>query len=278
MQESSPRSHRISTPPMKTPHRMPCALTIAGSDSSGGAGVQADLKTMTSLGVFGMSVITAVTAQNTRGVQGVWPLPRAAVRSQMESVLRDIPPDAIKIGMLADAALIEEVARGIQGMKGTAVVLDPVMVSTSGSSLLSRDAHQALKETLLPLATILTPNHFEAEVLLGERIASKGAIEAAARSIQSLGCPYVLMKGGHFGQDADDFLQGPEGGLWIYGRRLENPNTHGTGCTLSSAIASFLAKGSSLEEAVVSAKEYLTRLIADRLDLGAGRGPLNHGA
>ena len=255
---------------------MKTALTIAGSDSSGGAGIQADLKAMTMNGVFAMSAITALTAQNTTGVQGIFEVSPAFLGQQIDSVFTDIRPDAVKIGMVASSGLIEVIAERLQHYAATNIVVDPVMVATSGARLISEDAIATLEARLLPLATVLTPNIPEAEVLSGMKITSPEAMEAAAEKIwREFGCA-VLMKGGHQQNDANDYLYGDEGGTWFYGKRIDNPNTHGTGCTLSSAIAANLAKSLCLSEAVDRAKTYLSGALAAMLDLGKGSGPMNH--
>lgn len=256
--------------------KMKTALTIAGSDSSGGAGIQADLKTMTVNGVFGMSAITALTAQNTLGVTAIQEVTPEFLAQQIDAVFEDIRPDAVKIGMVSSAALVEVIAQRLRFWKAENIVVDPVMVATSGSALIETDAVTALKEQLLPLATVATPNIPEAEVLSGMEIGSETEMLAAAEAIhQALGCA-VLLKGGHAVNDANDLLWSAAGPKWFYGKRIDNPNTHGTGCTLSSAIASNQAKGYTLEESVARAKEYLSGALAAMLDLGKGRGPMNH--
>lgn len=256
--------------------KLKTALTIAGSDSSGGAGIQADLKTMTVNGVFGMSAITALTAQNTLGVKAIQEVTPEFLAQQIDAVFEDIRPDAVKIGMVSSAALVEVIAQRLRFWKAENIVVDPVMVATSGSALIETDAVTALKEQLLPLATVATPNIPEAEVLSGLKIGSETEMLAAAEVIhQALGCA-VLLKGGHAINDANDLLWSAAGPKWFYGKRIDNPNTHGTGCTLSSAIAANLAKGYTLEESVARAKEYLSGALAAMLDLGHGRGPMNH--
>ena len=256
--------------------KLKTALTIAGSDSSGGAGIQADLKTMTVNGVFGMSAITALTAQNTLGVTAIQEVTPEFLAQQIDAVFEDIRPDAVKIGMVSSAALVEVIAQRLRFWKAENIVVDPVMVATSGSRLISQEAVDALKELLLPLATVATPNIPEAEVLSGQKIGSEAEMLAAAETIhQALGCA-VLLKGGHAINDANDLLWSASGPKWFYGKRIDNPNTHGTGCTLSSAIASNLAKGYTLEESVARAKEYLSGALAAMLDLGHGRGPMCH--
>ncbi len=255
---------------------MKTALTIAGSDSSGGAGIQADIKTMTANGVYAMSAITALTAQNTTGVQGIFEVTPEFLSKQIDSVFTDIRPDAVKIGMVSSSGLIETIAERLTFYRAENVVVDPVMVATSGSKLLSDDAVDTLKAALLPLATVLTPNIPEAEVLAGMTIRSPEDMVKAAETIgKQYGCA-VLCKGGHQLNDANDLLWENGKTCWFYGKRIDNPNTHGTGCTLSSAIASNLAKGRSLESAVERAKAYISGALAAMLDLGKGSGPMNH--
>ena len=255
---------------------MRTALSIAGSDSSGGAGIQADLKTMTLNGVFAMSAVTALTAQNTTGVRAIMEVTPEFLRQQIDAVFEDIRPDAVKIGMVSSAGLIEAIAERLTFYGAQNVVVDPVMVATSGSSLLESGAVRALKELLLPLAAVATPNIPEAETLSGMTIRSERDMETAARAIgEELGCA-VLVKGGHSVSDANDLLWTVEGTRWFRGRRIQNPNTHGTGCTLSSAIAANLAKGCAMDEAVGRAKEYISGALAAMLDLGHGRGPMDH--
>ena len=255
---------------------MKTALTIAGSDSSGGAGIQADLKTMTAHGVYGMSAITALTAQNTTGVQGIQEATPEFLAQQLDCIFTDIRPDAVKIGMVSSAALIEVIAQKLRQYQAEKIVVDPVMVATSGAKLISEDAVAALKAQLLPLAAVLTPNIPEAEVLAGMPIRSPEDMAAAARKIsEAYGCA-VLCKGGHQLNDANDLLWRNGEGKWFEGRRIANPNTHGTGCTLSSAIAANLAKGYSLDEAVQQAKAYISGALGAMLDLGKGSGPMNH--
>lgn len=255
---------------------MKTALTIAGSDSSGGAGIQADIKTMTTNGVFAMSVITALTAQNTIGVQGIYEITPEFVGMQIDSVFTDIRPDAVKIGMVSSAQLILEITNKLTQYKAENIVVDPVMVATSGSKLICDDAVNTMKDKLLPLATLVTPNIPEAEVLSGMRIKSaKDMIEAAAYISETYHCA-VLCKGGHNLNDANDLLYLDGEYRWFKGKRIDNPNTHGTGCTLSSAIASNLAKGQDLFTAVENAKAYISGALAAMLDLGAGSGPMNH--
>ena len=255
---------------------MKTALTIAGSDSSGGAGIQADIKTMTANGVYAMSAITALTAQNTTGVQGIFEVSPAFLAQQLDSVFTDIRPDAVKIGMVASVGLIGTIAQKLRQYEARHIVVDPVMVATSGARLISEDAVETLKELLFPLAEVLTPNIPEAEVLAGMPIRSEADMETAAVKIgREYGCA-VLCKGGHQLNDANDLLYHDGDCRWFTGQRINNPNTHGTGCTLSSAIASNLAKGFLLDEAVSRAKAYISGALAAMLDLGAGAGPMNH--
>ena len=252
-------------------------LTIAGSDSSGGAGIQADIKTMQANGVYAMSAITALTAQNTTGVSGIFEVTPEFLGQQLDAVFTDIYPDAVKIGMVASAELVKMIALKLKEYKAERIVVDPVMVSTSGSRLISEEAIQILKTELFPLASVLTPNIPEAEVLFGASIHSAEDMERAAQAISEEYHCAVLLKGGHQLNDANDLLYAEGKSRWFYGRRIDNPNTHGTGCTLSSAIASNLAKGYGLEEAVERAKEYISGALAAMLDLGAGSGPMDHG-
>lgn len=255
---------------------MKTALSIAGSDPSGGAGIQADLKAMTLHGVYGMSVITALTAQNTTGVFGIHEVPPEFVRQQLEAVFSDIPPDAVKIGMVASAGLVEAIAGRLRFHRAGNIVVDPVMVATSGSALMKTDAVEALTRELFPLAALATPNIPEGEVLSGMSIRSREDMERAAKKISAdFSCP-VLLKGGHALCDADDLLCARGELTWFHGERIDTPNTHGTGCTLSSAIAANLAKGFSLEESVRRAKEYISGALAAGLDLGRGAGPMDH--
>ena len=255
---------------------MKTALTIAGSDSSGGAGIQADIKTMTANGVFAMSAVTALTAQNTTGVTDILEATPAFLAAELDAVFTDIYPDAVKIGMVSSSALIQVIAEKLRQYGAERIVVDPVMVATSGARLISETAVDTLKERLLPLATVLTPNIPEAELLSGMTISGPADMEAAARSIsERYGCA-VLCKGGHQINDADDLLWRNGTGKWFRGRRIDNPNTHGTGCTLSSAIASNLAKGYDLDTSVERAKEYISGALSAMLDLGRGAGPMNH--
>ena len=257
-------------------HGMRTALTVAGSDSSGGAGIQADIKTMTVNGVYAMSAITALTAQNTTGVSGILEVSPEFLRQQLDSIFRDIVPDAVKIGMVANSELIRVIAERLRFYSAENVVVDPVMVATSGSSLMRGEAVETLVSELLPLAKLATPNIPEAEVLAEMSITDEASMEEAAKRIHArCGCA-VLLKGGHRINDASDFLFADGCGQWFRGERIDNPNTHGTGCTLSSAIASFLAKGYDLADAVARAKSYLTGALTAMLDLGSGSGPMNH--
>jgi hydroxymethylpyrimidine/phosphomethylpyrimidine kinase len=261
---------------------MKTALTIAGSDSSGGAGIQADIKTMTCNGVFAMSAITALTAQNTTGVTAIMEVEPEFLKEEIKAVVTDIFPDAVKTGMVSSTPLIKVISDSIKeyGLKN--LVVDPVMVATSGAKLISDEAIETLKKELLPLATVITPNIPEAEVLFGRKITNEKEMEEAAKKIhEDYGCA-VLLKGGHSLNDANDFLYPgnedgrSEEGIWFYGKKINNPNTHGTGCTLSSAIASNLAKGFTLAESVKNAKDYISGALEAMLDLGKGSGPLAH--
>ena len=255
---------------------MRTALTIAGSDSSGGAGIQADIKAMTMNGVFAMSAITALTAQNTLGVTDILEATPHFLAEELDAVFTDIFPDAVKIGMVSSAPLIEVIAEKLRAYKARHIVVDPVMVATSGSALLRDDAVGALERELLPLAEVVTPNIPEAQILSGMEIHSVADMEAAAKTIsERFGCA-VLLKGGHNLNDANDLLYGDGEARWFMGKRIDNPNTHGTGCTLSSAIAANLAKGFSLPDSVERAKTYLSGALAAMLDLGHGRGPMDH--
>ncbi|MBQ9808898.1 MAG: bifunctional hydroxymethylpyrimidine kinase/phosphomethylpyrimidine kinase [Ruminococcus sp.] len=256
---------------------MKTALTIAGSDSSGGAGIQADIKTMTANGVYAMSAITALTAQNTMGVTGIMDVSPEFLGKELDSVFTDIYPDAVKIGMVSSSELIEVIAEKLREYKAVNVVLDPVMVATSGARLISEDAVETLVRELMPLADIVTPNIPETEVLTGMKISTPEDMERAAREVsERYGCG-VLCKGGHRVNDANDLLWSEGTGRWYRGERIENPNTHGTGCTLSSAIASNLAKGYSMGESVERAKRYISGALGAMLDLGKGSGPMDHG-
>ena len=255
---------------------MKTALTIAGSDSSGGAGIQADMKTMTANGVYAMSAVTALTAQNTTGVTDILESTPHFLGEQLDAIFTDIFPDAVKIGMVSSADLIVVIAEKLKQYKAKNIVVDPVMVATSGAKLLRDDAVEALCRELLPLAAVLTPNIPEAEILSGMTITDAAGMEAAAKLIsEKYGCA-VLCKGGHKVNDADDLLWRNGSGKWFHGKRINNPNTHGTGCTLSSAIASNLAKGYDLDQSVERAKAYISGALAAMLDLGHGSGPMNH--
>ncbi|MBC8610586.1 bifunctional hydroxymethylpyrimidine kinase/phosphomethylpyrimidine kinase [Massilimaliae timonensis] len=251
-------------------------LTIAGSDCSGGAGIQADLKTMTAHKVYGMSVITALTAQNTTGVYGILEAGTEFVANQMDCVFTDIVPDAVKIGMVSSAPIIETIAKKLTEYQAKNIVLDPVMVSTSGSKLLSDDAMDALITKLIPLADIITPNLPEAECLCGFSIHTKEEMVRAAEAIAKFCKAAILIKGGHLSDTADDLLYTAGKTHWFSSSRVDNPNTHGTGCTLSSAIACNLAMGYPAETSVEHAKNYITGALQAGLDLGKGSGPLDH--
>ena len=257
---------------------MNTALTIAGSDSSGGAGIQADIKTMTMNGVYAMSAITALTAQNTTGVTGILEVSPEFLSKQLDAIFEDIFPDAVKVGMVSSSQLIEIIADKLKSYKASNIVVDPVMVATSGSRLIEDEAINTLKEKLLPLAAVITPNIPEAEILADMTIKDKEDMEKAAKVlVERFGCA-VLVKGGHRINDANDvlFAKSMSEPVWFEGRRIDNPNTHGTGCTLSSAIASNLAKGCELAQAIENAKAYLSGALEAMLDLGKGSGPLAH--
>ena len=256
---------------------MKTVLTIAGSDCSGGAGIQADIKTMTVHGVYAMSAITAMTAQNTTGVRAIQNATPEFLAQQLDAVFEDIPPDAVKIGMVASGELIRVIGDRLRRYGANNVVLDPVMVASSGSALVQEGAVQTLVRELFPLATLVTPNIPEARVLAGMEIRTEADMVAAARKIGEQNRCAVLLKGGHGLRDANDLLYADGKMTWFPGRRIDNPNTHGTGCTLSSAIASNLARGFALEQAVERAKEYISGALEAMLDLGAGSGPLDHG-
>lgn len=258
----------------ETPARV---LAIAGSDSGGGAGIQADLKTMLALGAHGMTVVCAVTAQNSVGVQGYWELPPEAITAQLDSVLDDIGVQAVKTGMLASAQIVRIVSARLATVDAP-VVIDPVAVSKHGHSLLSTGAIEALTSTLLPLATVVTPNLFEAQLLTGVAVTDEAQMRVAADQIASLGPRWVLVKGGHLPGDPVDLLRAPDGQVTRYpSRRIATPHTHGTGCTLASAIASYLAMGADVPSAVKSAKDFVTGAIDGSFALGAGIGPIDHG-
>ena len=255
---------------------MRTALSIAGSDSCGGAGIQADIKTMTMNGVYAMSAITALTAQNTTGVTGIMEASPEFLEQQINMVFEDIRPDAVKIGMVSSSQLIRVIAGRLRYYKAENIVVDPVMVATSSARLIKTDAVETLEKELFEIASVITPNISEAEILSGIDIKLPGDMITAAKSIfDKHGC-CVLLKGGHSINDANDLLYTSEGYTWFEGRRIDNPNTHGTGCTLSSAIAANLAKGYSLEISVKRAKDYISRALEAMLDLGHGSGPMNH--
>lgn len=256
-------------------------LTIAGSDCSGGAGIQADIKAISALGGYAASAITAITVQNTCGVTGIHPVPASYVKAQIEAVMTDIKPSAIKIGMINDVEIVKAIAESIKKYKPKFVVFDPVMVSTSGCKLIEDKAIEAIKEELLPLSTIITPNLSEAMVLTGDSISDAASMTAAGNKILKSGCGAVLIKGGHLeGNDMCDVLCIKEGNTpYIYtASKISSKNTHGTGCTLSSSIATYLALGETLQEAVRKAKDYVHKGILNGKDvcIGSGHGPLNH--
>ncbi len=257
--------------------KLKTVLTIAGSDSSGGAGIQADLKTMIANNVYGMSAITALTAQNTMGVTAISEVTPEFLEQQIDAVFTDIFPDAVKTGMVSNAELIYIIAQRLSYYKAKNIVVDPVMIATSGARLISENAVNILKEKLLPIATVITPNIPEAQVLSGVKISNKSDMEKAADFInKTYGCA-VLLKGGHSINDANDLLFENGEITWFESIRINNPNTHGTGCTLSSAIASNLARDCDLKQSVKLAKEYISGALSSMLDLGKGSGPLNHG-
>ena len=256
---------------------MRTAVTIAGSDSSGGAGIQADIKTMMANGVYAMSAITALTAQNTTGVTSILNATPEFLGKELDAIFTDIYPDAVKIGMVSESSLIRTIAAKLRQYEAKNIVVDPVMVATSGARLISEEAVETLKKELFPLACVLTPNIPETEVLTGMEVkTTEDMIEAAKRISEEYHCA-VLCKGGHQLNDANDLLYADGTYRWFNGKRISNPNTHGTGCTLSSAIASNLAKGFSLEESVERAKDYISGALAAMLDLGKGSGPMDHG-
>ena len=256
---------------------MRTAVTIAGSDSSGGAGIQADIKTMMANGVYAMSAITALTAQNTTGVTSILNATPKFLGEELDAIFTDIYPDAVKIGMVSESELIEVIAAKLRQYKAKHIVVDPVMVATSGARLISEKAVDTLKKELFLLADVLTPNIPEAEVLTGMHITTtQEMIEAAKKISESYHCA-VLVKGGHHVNDANDLLYAKGHYRWFNGKRINNPNTHGTGCTLSSAIAANLAKGYDLETAVERAKDYISGALSAMLDLGKGSGPMDHG-
>ncbi len=255
---------------------MKTAMTVAGSDSGGGAGIQADLKTFAAIGVHGTSAITALTAQNTLGVSGIFDLPPSFVEAQFDAIAGDIGIDAMKTGMLFNAPIIEAVVKKIREYGVSRVVVDPVMVATSGDLLLREDAVDAVKTQLLPLALVVTPNRQEAEVLAGLSIHTDEDVEEVCRRIHRLGASYVLVKGGHASGDAVDWLYDGKRVIHYSSSRIDTTNTHGTGCTLSAAIAAYLALGRDVAEAVSGAKEYITAAIRHAYPLGKGHGPVNH--
>lgn len=258
---------------------MKTVLTIAGSDCSGGAGIQADLKTMMAHGVYGMSVITALTAQNTTGVYGVEEASPSFVAAQIDAIFNDIRPDSVKIGMVSSIEIIKVIAEKLKVYKARNVVIDPVMFSTSGHALMLPNAMDTLINELLPLGDLITPNLSEAQQLAACSISSEAEMVEAAQRIGLKLKGAILLKGGHFTQKSDasnDLLIKDHQVTWFSGKRISNPNTHGTGCTLSSAIASNLALGLTLEQSVGEAKAYINRALNEHLNLGAGRGPLNH--
>jgi len=255
---------------------MRTALSIAGSDSCGGAGIQADIKAMTMNGVYAMSAVTALTAQNTIGVRAIMDAEPEFLAQQIDAVFEDIIPDAVKIGMVSSAGLIRVIAERLRYHGARNIVVDPVMTATSGSALLKSDAVDTLCKELLPLAAVVTPNIPEAQVLSGMAVTDRADMQMAAEIIGSqYGCA-VLLKGGHSVNDASDLLFADGRMQWFEGEHIDNPNTHGTGCTLSSAIAANLAKGYPLTEAVSRAKAYISGALAAMLDLGQGAGPMNH--
>jgi len=256
--------------------KMKTALTIAGSDCSGGAGIQADLKTMTMNGVYAMSVITALTAQNTTGVRGVQEVTPDFLVQHIDAVFEDIRPDAVKIGMVSSGDLIKVISERLSKYNAENIVLDTVMVATSGARLISEDAIDTLKEHLIPLATLITPNIPEAQVLADMTIQSEDDMLRAAEKIAKTYTCAVLLKGGHSINDANDLLYRDGSYKWFKGKRIDNSNTHGTGCTLSSAIAANLAKGCDLDTSVQRAKDYISGALSYMLDLGEGAGPMNH--
>jgi len=256
--------------------KMKTALTVAGSDCSGGAGIQADLKTMTMNGVYAMSAITALTAQNTTGVRAIQESTPEFLKQQLDAIFQDIYPDAVKIGMVSSCQLIRVIADRLKYYDAKNVVVDPVMVATSGSALMKTDAVRTLVEELIPLASLVTPNVPEAEILSGLTIKTKEDMITAAKQLGDRYHCAVLLKGGHSINDANDLLYANGELIWFEGKRIDNPNTHGTGCTLSSAIAANLAKGFTLAESVQRAKNYISGALAAMLDLGKGSGPMNH--
>ncbi len=252
------------------------ALTIAGSDSGGGAGIQADIKTMMAHHVYAMSAVTALTAQNTTGVTGIMEVTPSFLKEQLDCIFTDIRPDAVKTGMVSSSDLIRTIASSLKEYRAEKIVVDPVMVATSGARLIEESAVRTLEEELLPIASVITPNIPEAEVLSDLAIRDEDDMESAAEKIfKRFGCA-VLLKGGHSLNDANDLLFTGQSATWYRGKKIDNPNTHGTGCTLSSAIAANLAKGLTLSEAVRQAKVYISGALAAMLDLGKGSGPMDH--
>ncbi|WP_373899777.1 bifunctional hydroxymethylpyrimidine kinase/phosphomethylpyrimidine kinase [Haloimpatiens sp. FM7315] len=252
-------------------------LTIAGSDCSGGAGIQADLKTIIANKCYGMSVITALTAQNTTGVYGIETCSKDFVKNQMDCIFKDIFPDAVKIGMVSSIEVIEAISEKLKEYKAKNIVVDPVMVSTSGSKLLEDDAIDKLLKDLIPLAKVITPNLFEAEILCGFKIKTTEDMIKAAKKIGENFNGHILIKGGHLEDNANDLLFSKGEIFWFQEEKIDNPNTHGTGCTLSSAIASNLAKGYSVRDSIKNSKDYITGALRANLNLGKGSGPLDHG-
>lgn len=255
---------------------MNTALTIAGSDSCGGAGIQADIKTMTMNGVYAMSAITALTAQNTTGVSAIMEVTPEFLEKQIEMIFDDIRPDAVKIGMVSSSKLILAIVHSLKKYEANNIVVDPVMVATSGARLMEEEAVLTLTEQLIPMANLITPNIPEAQILTGDVITNPEEMEKAAQKISERYHCNVLLKGGHSVSDANDLLYADGEMTWFAGKRIDNPNTHGTGCTLSSAIAAGLAKGLTVQEAVRCAKEYISGALSYQLDLGKGSGPMNH--
>ncbi|MDQ2165458.1 MULTISPECIES: bifunctional hydroxymethylpyrimidine kinase/phosphomethylpyrimidine kinase [Vibrio] len=260
---------------------IPVVLTIAGSDSGGGAGIQADIKAISATGSFACSVITAITSQNTQGVSAIFPIPLDHIENQLDAVFSDLKIVAVKIGMLADAGIIKIVAKKMQQYQPKSLVIDPVMVATSGDLLLEQSAISTLKETLIPLADIITPNLFEGAVLTGKPVPqSEAEMNDMVADLRALGAKAVLLKGGHLehAENSNDLLIMKYSSELLSAKRFPTPNTHGTGCTLSSAIASYLAQGNNLHKSVYLAKQYISQAIgyADELDVGQGRGPVHH--
>ena len=251
-------------------------LTIAGSDSSGGAGIQADIKTITEHGMYAMSAITALTAQNTKEVTAILEATPKFVEAELDAVFTDIYPDSVKIGMVSNGEIIKSIAKKLKNYGAKKIVLDPVMISTSGCRLIKKEAQEVLLKELLPLADLITPNIPEAEQICGFLIRTKADMERAAEKIAEIYPTAVLIKGGHLVNDATDYLYEKGKGCWFVGERIPNPNTHGTGCTLSSAIACQMARGKTMQTSVQLAKEYLTGALRANLNLGEGSGPLNH--